>query len=76
MAGDYVDLDAIQDATAASGANILPAEWDVRRAARAVAEMWWRSFGYDYVLVGVRTRLREVITSILFSLFYLTVTTI
>jgi hypothetical protein len=37
MAGDFVALDAIQDAAAASGADILTMEWDVRRAARAVA---------------------------------------
>jgi hypothetical protein len=29
---------------------------------------WWHSFGYDYVLDAIRTRLREVIASILFSI--------
>jgi hypothetical protein len=36
---------------------------------RAVAKNWWWSFGYDYVLDAIRTRLREVISSILFCLF-------
>jgi hypothetical protein len=68
MAGDSVDLDVVQDAAAASGADILPAKWDVRRATCAVAKKWWCSFGYDYVLDAIRTRLREVIASILFSI--------
>jgi hypothetical protein len=38
---------------------------------RAVAKKWWRSFGYDYVLDALHTRLHEVIASILFSLFLL-----
>jgi hypothetical protein len=69
MAGNSVDLDAIQDAVVASGANILPVKRDVWRAACAVAKNWWHSFGYDYVLDAIRTRLREVISSILFYLF-------
>jgi hypothetical protein len=76
MAGDSVDLDAIQDATASSGANILPMERDVWRAARAVAKNWWRSFGYDYVLDAIRTRLHEVIISLYFVYFCLIATTI
>jgi hypothetical protein len=36
MAGDSVDLDALQSATTESGANVLPAERDVRRAAQVV----------------------------------------
>jgi hypothetical protein len=47
MASDSVDLDAIQDATAASGADILTMERDVRKPAHVVAKNWWRSFGYD-----------------------------
>jgi hypothetical protein len=34
MAGDSVDLDDVQKTAAESGANILPAGHDVRRAAR------------------------------------------
>jgi hypothetical protein len=45
VAGDSIDLDAIQDAVAASGADILPMERDVRRAACAVEKNWWHSFG-------------------------------
>jgi hypothetical protein len=50
MVDDSVDLDAIQDVVAASGADILPVERDVWRAAHAVAQNWWRCFGCDYVL--------------------------
>jgi hypothetical protein len=64
MAGESVDLDTIQDATAASGANILPAKHDVRRAARTVSKKWWCSFGYDDVLDAIRTRLHDVIANI------------
>jgi hypothetical protein len=62
MAGDFVD--SIEDAAAASGADILPAEWDVQRAACVIAKKWWRCFGYDYVLDAIRTKLHEVMASI------------
>jgi hypothetical protein len=71
MAGDSIDLNAIQDVVATSGADILPADRDVRNATRTVAKNWCRSFGYDYVLDAIRTRLRKVIDSILFCLFLL-----
>jgi hypothetical protein len=64
MAGEFVDLDTIQDATAASGANILPAKHDVRRVVRTVSKKWWCSFGYDDVLDAIRTRLHDVIANI------------
>jgi hypothetical protein len=58
MAGEYVDLDSLQDAAAASGADIWPTECGVQRAVRAVSKKWWCSFGYDYVLGAIRTRLQ------------------
>jgi hypothetical protein len=48
MAGNSVDLDAIQDAATASGADIFPMERDVWKAVHAVAKNWWWSFSYDY----------------------------
>jgi hypothetical protein len=59
-----VVLYALQNAAAASGADILPAERDVLRAACTVSKKWWRSFGYDYALDAICTRLHEVIASI------------
>jgi hypothetical protein len=50
MAGSSVDLDALQDAAAASEVDILPMERDVHRVTCAVSKKWWHSFGYDYVL--------------------------
>jgi hypothetical protein len=64
MAGDFVDFDSIEDAAAASGADILPAERDVQRAACVIAKKWWRCFGYDYVLDAIHTKLHEVMASI------------
>jgi hypothetical protein len=61
LAGDSVDLAALQTVAADSGADILPVEQDVRRAARAVSKKWWRSFIYDYVLVAVQAKLHEVV---------------
>jgi hypothetical protein len=57
MAGESVDLDALQDAATDSGANILPAEHYVWRVAHVVLKKWWRSFGYDYVMDAIHTRL-------------------
>jgi hypothetical protein len=37
MVGDSVDLDALESVVTKSGADILPAECDVRRATRAVS---------------------------------------
>jgi hypothetical protein len=64
MAGSSVDLDALQDAAAASGVDILPAERDVRRAARMVSKKWWCSFGYNYVLDAIHARLCEVVAAV------------
>jgi hypothetical protein len=38
MVGEYVDLDSLQDAAAASGADIWPTECGVQRAVRAVSK--------------------------------------
>jgi hypothetical protein len=67
MAGQSIDLSALQDTAAVSGANILPVELGVRRAAHAVVKKWWRSFGYDYVLAAIHTKLHEVTTALLFQ---------
>jgi hypothetical protein len=64
MAGQFVDLGAMQDTTAASKADILPAERDVWRDAHTVSKKWWRSFGYNYVLGAICKKLREVTTYI------------
>jgi hypothetical protein len=64
MAGSSVDLDALQDAAAASGVDILPVERDVCRAARMVSKKWWHSFGYNYVLDAIHARLREVVADV------------
>jgi hypothetical protein len=60
MAGDSVDLNALQSVAADSGADILPAERDVRRVARAVSKKWWCSFGYNYMLAAIRTKHEKV----------------
>jgi hypothetical protein len=61
MVGDSVDLDALQSAAAKSGANVLPTERDVLRATRAVSKKWWHSFGYDYVVAGVRATYKKAL---------------
>jgi hypothetical protein len=60
MAGESIDLGALQDAASISEADILPMDRDVRRAACAVSKKWWRSFGYDYVLGAIHAKLHEV----------------
>jgi hypothetical protein len=40
MAGESIDLDALQDVAAESGADILPMRRDVQRVARAVSKKW------------------------------------
>jgi hypothetical protein len=52
MAGDSVDLDALQSTAAESGADLLPTERDMWRATRALLKKWWRSFSYDNVLTA------------------------
>jgi hypothetical protein len=64
MASQSVDLGALQDAAAVSKADILPMEWDVRRATHTVSKKWWHSFGYDYVLCAIRAKLLEVTTDV------------
>jgi hypothetical protein len=64
MVGESIDLDALQEAVAVSGADILATERDVWSAACAVSKKWWCSFGYDYVLGAIRTKLHEVRTNI------------
>jgi hypothetical protein len=64
LAGDSVDLAALQTVATNSGADILAAERDVQRAARVVLKKWSRSFGYDYVLAAIQTQCREVIAHV------------
>jgi hypothetical protein len=56
MAGDSVDLDVVRGVATKSGADILPGEHDVQRAARAVLKKLWHSFGYDYVLSAIHAK--------------------
>jgi hypothetical protein len=65
MIGGSVDLATLQASAADSGADILPTERDVRRAARVISKNWWRSFGYNYVLATIQARFREVNVRIL-----------
>jgi hypothetical protein len=69
MAGESIDLNALQDAAAVSGADILLTERDVRRVVRAIPKKWWCSFVYDYVLGAILMKLHEVTANILFALF-------
>jgi chromosome segregation ATPase len=43
-----------------SGADILPTEKDVWRVACSASKNWWRSFGYDYLLVAIQAKFHEV----------------
>jgi hypothetical protein len=49
MVEDSVDLDVVQGVAAESGADVLPTRHNIRRAARAVSNKWWHSFGYECV---------------------------
>jgi hypothetical protein len=60
MAGDSVDVAALQIMAVDSGADILPAGWDVRKATRVVSMKWRRSFSYDYVLAAIQAKFCEV----------------
>jgi hypothetical protein len=62
MVEEIFDLNALRDAVAESRVDILPAGRDVWRVARTVSKKWWRSFGYDYVLATICTKLHEVTT--------------
>jgi hypothetical protein len=53
MAGDSMDLAALQTVAVDRGVDILPKEQDVRRAACVILRKWWRSFGYNYVLATI-----------------------
>jgi hypothetical protein len=64
MAGESVDLSALQDAAVVSGADILPMEQEVRKSLCVVSKTWWRSFGYDYKLNAIRVKLRDVTANI------------
>jgi hypothetical protein len=44
-----------------SGADILPAERDVRRAVWAVSKKWWHSFNYIYVMVAIHATHKKVL---------------
>jgi hypothetical protein len=61
IAGDSVDLAALQTVTIDSEADILHMGRDVQKVARAVSKKWWRSFGYDFVLAAIRAKFSEVI---------------
>jgi hypothetical protein len=61
MAGDPVDLEAMQDATVSSSADILPTGQDVRRVVCAVVKNWWHSFGYNYVLATIHAKHEKVL---------------
>jgi hypothetical protein len=41
--------------------NVLSTERDVLRATQAVTKIWWRSFGYDYVLGVIRATHEKVL---------------
>jgi hypothetical protein len=53
MVGDSVDLDVVRGAAVESGADVLPAGHDIRRAVRTVSKKWRHSFGYEYVLATI-----------------------
>jgi hypothetical protein len=61
MAGESIDLDALQNVVAASGADLLLVDHDVCKAAYAVSKKWWWCFGYDYVLVAIRAKHEKVL---------------
>jgi hypothetical protein len=59
MAGDSVDLNALQSVVIESGAYILPAKHNVWRAMLAMSKKW-RSFNYNYVLAAIRAKHEKV----------------
>jgi hypothetical protein len=64
MAGESVDLNALQDTAAVNEPNILPTDQDVWRAVRVVLKKWWCSFGYDYVLGAIPMMLCEATVNV------------
>jgi hypothetical protein len=60
MVGGSIDLAGLQNFNAVRGADVLPRERDVQKAAHAVVRKWWRSFGYNSTLAAVQARLCEV----------------
>jgi hypothetical protein len=64
MVEESVDLDALQDVATERGTDICPAGRVVQRDAHTVSKKWWCSFGYDYLLSAIRTKLREVIADV------------
>jgi hypothetical protein len=61
MAGDSVDLDALQSTATESGADVLPVERDVQTTAWAMSKKWWCSFGYNYVLAAIHAAHEKVL---------------
>jgi hypothetical protein len=61
MAGDSVNLSALQAVVAKSGVDILPTECGIRRAMRAVSKNWWCPFGYDYVMAAIHVKHENVL---------------
>jgi hypothetical protein len=53
MVGGSIDLAGLQNFNAVRGADVLPRERDVQKAAHAVVRKWWRSFGYNSTLAAV-----------------------
>jgi hypothetical protein len=68
MAGDSVDLAALQTVAAESRADILPSGRVVRKAARAMTKHRRCSFGYNYMLAAIRAKFREVIARVQLAL--------
>jgi hypothetical protein len=60
MAGDSVDLTALQATTTVSGADILPGGQEIQKTARAITRRWWHAFGFDATLTAIQAKLREV----------------
>jgi hypothetical protein len=61
MAGDSIDLDALQSTTAESGADILSTEHGVQRVVQATSKKWCRSFSYDYMLAAIHATHEKVL---------------
>jgi hypothetical protein len=62
LAGESADFDAVRVAASEGGADVLLDGSGVRKAARAVSNKCWRSFGYDCVLSVIRAQQMEVLS--------------
>jgi hypothetical protein len=60
MAGDSIDLEAMQDVAVSSSADVLHAGQDVRRFAHTVVKNWWHSFDYNYVSPAIHAKHEKV----------------